>query len=114
MKTPIIAVLVMAVAGIAILNSGCGSTDYRAHWAQDRCERVMAQARMEAVRELLAEGRTDHAQKVLAQYLPEAAHPVTDEVLLAAEEDEGGQEQTSSQYARITTEKDLEPEAQAW
>jgi hypothetical protein len=114
MKTPKITWLVVAVAGIAILSSGCGSTDYRTQWAQNRCDQVMAQARMEAVQELLAEGRTDHAQKMLEQYLPETAHPMTSDVLLAAEEDEDDKEQPPSQYARVTLEEDLEAQEQAW
>jgi hypothetical protein len=114
MKTPKIEGLVLAVAGIAIFCSGCGSTDYRTQWAQNRCDQVMARARMEAVQELLAEGRSDHAQKVLEQYLPESAHPMTPDVLMASEEDEGGEEKPASQYARVTLEKDLETQEQAW
>ena len=107
-----ITMLVLAVAGIAIL-SGCGSTDYRTHWAQDRCDRVMAQARMDAVHELLAAGQVDQAQKVLQQYLPEEADQAESRLLFAAE-DEDDKDETPSQYARITLESDLEPEAQTW
>lgn len=94
-----------------MLCSGCGSIDYRTGWAQTRCQQVMAQARMDAVGQLLAAGHVEHAQKVLAQYLPEADSAP---LLMLAAEDEDDKEEAPSQYAKVTLESDLEPEAQAW
>lgn len=114
MNPPKIAMLVLAAAGIAMLSSGCGISDYRSSWAQNRCDRVMAQARLNAVHELLAAGHIDHAQKVLHKYLPEAGLQKAPQRMLAAEDDEDDKEETPSQYAKVTLESDLEPEAQTW
>jgi hypothetical protein len=103
----------LAVAGIAWLCSGCGMTDYRAQWAQSRCNEVLAQARLEAVHDLLANGQTDQAQEVLSHYLPEAALPLgSAPMLTSAEED--GKEDNPSQYARLILESDLELQNQTW
>jgi hypothetical protein len=104
--------LSLAVAGIALIGSGCGMSDFRAQWAHDRCERVLAQARLEAVQELMAAGQTEQAQQVLSRYLPEAALPMSSTPLLAAEDD--GKEETPSQYARLNLESELEAQNQTW
>ncbi len=103
----------LAVAGIAWLCSGCGMTDYRAQWARSRCDEVLAQARLEAVQELLADGQTDQAQQVLSHYLPKAALPMSSTPLLA-EVEEDGKEDNPSQYARLILESDLELQNQTW
>lgn len=107
-----IPIMCLAVAGIALFCSGCGMTNYRAQWAQDRCERVLAQARLEAVQELMAAGQVQQAQEVLSRYLPEAALPMSRIPLLAAEDD--GKEETPSQYARLNLDTELEPQNQTW
>lgn len=104
--------IILAVAGIACLGSGCGTTDFRAQWAHDRCERVLAQARLEAVQELMAAGQTEQAQQVLSHYLPEAALPISSTPLMAAEDD--GKEEVPSQYARLNLESELEAQNQTW
>ena len=114
MNTSKIMMLILAVAGIAMLISGCGTSDYRTNWAQNRCDRVMAQARLDAVQELLAAGHVDYAQKVLQQYLPEAGIQGVPQLMLAAEDDEDDKEEAPSQYAQMILESDLEPEAQTW
>ena len=113
MKAPKIMLLVLAVAGIAILLSGCATTDYRTKWARIRCERVMAQARLNAAWELLAEGYVDKANEVFQQVLPDAAAQTTPLRMLAAD-DEDDTEDNSSQYAKVTLESDLDPESQTW
>ena len=114
MNTPKITLLVLAAAGIALVLSGCSSVDYRSSWAQHRCERVMAQARMDAVHDLLADGHVDYAQKVLQQYLPDAGGQLAPQTMLAAEDDEDDKDEAPSQYAKVTLEAELDPEAQTW
>ena len=114
MNAPKITMLVLAAAGIAMLLSGCSGGDYRSTWAQHRCQRVMTQARMDAVEDLLAAGQVGYAQKVLQQYLPDTPGQLAPQTMIAAEDDEDDKEESSSQYAKVTLEGDLDPEAQTW
>ncbi len=107
-----IPILSLAVAGIALIGGGCGTTDYRAQWAHDRCERVLAQARLEAVQELMAAGQTEQAQKVLSRYVPKAALPMSGAPLLTADDD--GKGELPSQFARLNLESELEAQNQTW
>ncbi len=114
MSTPKIALWMLAVAGIAIVCGGCGGSDYRSAWAQNRCQRVMAQARMEAVHDLLASGHADHAQRVLDRYLPDPAGRVAPQLMLALEEDGDDEKEAPTQYASVTRKRDRNPEDQTW
>lgn len=114
MKTPKNLCFILAVAWIAIFSNGCGSSDYRAQWAQHRRDRVMAQARLGAVQELLAEGRSNQAQRLLEQGLPQTAPSPAARLFAAVGEDEGDEKQPPAQYAHANLRKKQDPQEQTW
>ena len=110
MKRPKIQLIILAVAGMAILLSGCDLGQHRRETVKMRCEQKMAQARLTAAQELLAAGYTEQAQQILKPFL---TTEITADLLFIAAEDEGD-EDTPSQYAKVMLPEDFEAESQTY
>ena len=111
MRCPKLHFMLPLLAGIAILISGCNLSEHRRQTARIRCEQKMAEARLSAAREFLALGDVDQARKILDPYLPESELP-SGRITSVAEEE--GDDETPSQYAKVSFEEELDPASQPY
>lgn len=101
-------IMLAAVAVVLTATSGCNVSDSRKESAAARWEQTMNQARLDAARQSLGDGRYDYAQRVLEPCMKSGKSVQDAEKLMA-------QIQAAHQaYAQLSTYRDADSKERAY